>query len=204
MSDLRRLPSVDSLLQTGTGAVMLERYGRELTVAAIRQVIESVRVELSNRTRPDIPTSEDLITQAADQIKAWLEPSLKPVINATGVILHTNLGRAPMSIDAQKALTEVAGDYSSLEYNLSTGERGARSVHAGNLITRLTGAEAAMVVNNNASALLLILTVFARRKGVVISRTQLVEIGGGFRIPEVMLLSGARLIEIGATNRVAL
>jgi len=129
---------------------------------------------------------------------------LKQVINATGVILHTNLGRAPLSKTTQESLLETASGYSTLEFDLSSGSRGSRSTHAVQLLCRLTGAGAAMVVNNNAAALLLILTVFARRKGVIISRTQLVEIGGGFRIPEVMTQSGARLIEVGATNRVNL
>jgi len=126
------------------------------------------------------------------------------VINATGVILHTNLGRAPLSQAAQSALLAAAGEYSTLEYDIVTGLRGSRSIHTKDLLKRLTGAEDSLVVNNNASALLLVLSTFAKRRGVTISRTQLVEIGGGFRIPDVLTQSGAKLIEVGATNRVAL
>ncbi len=142
--------------------------------------------------------------QAAELIEQWLHPTLRPVINATGVILHTNLGRAPLSSSALQSMLAAAGGYSTLEFELESGGRGSRSMHAAGLLCRLTGAESALVVNNNAAALLLVLTVLARHKGVVISRTQLVEIGGGFRIPDVMKQSGAKLIEIGATNRVSL
>ncbi len=134
----------------------------------------------------------------------WHKPSLVPVINASGVVLHTNLGRAPLSQAALAALQAVASGYSTLEFDLEGGKRGSRLAHAERLLTRLTGAEAALVVNNNAAAVLLALTALARRKRVIISRTQLVEIGGGFRIPDVMRQSGAKLVEVGATNRVHL
>jgi L-seryl-tRNA(Ser) seleniumtransferase len=126
------------------------------------------------------------------------------VINATGVVLHTNLGRAPLSLAAVQAVQAVAGGYSNLEFDLRSGKRGSRLVHAEALLCQLTGAEAALVVNNNAAAVLLILSALARRRGVVIARSQLVEVGGGFRIPDVMKQSGARLVEVGATNRVHL
>ena len=129
---------------------------------------------------------------------------MQAVINATGVILHTNLGRAPLSKAAIQAMQEAAAGYSTLEYDLTKGKRGSRPVHAEALLKRLTGAEAALVVNNNAAAVLLALTALARRRGVVIARSQLVEIGGGFRVPDVMKQSGARLVEIGTTNRVHL
>ncbi|HWR65677.1 MAG TPA: L-seryl-tRNA(Sec) selenium transferase, partial [Bellilinea sp.] len=125
-------------------------------------------------------------------------------INATGVILHTNLGRAPLSTEAAEEMQQAAINYASLEYNLDSGQRGSREVHAESLLTRLTGAEAALVVNNNAAAVLLALSALAKRRAVIISRTQLVEIGGGFRVPDVMKQSGARLVEVGATNRVHL
>ena len=126
------------------------------------------------------------------------------VINATGVILHTNLGRAPLSAAAMEAVRLAGAGYTTLEYDLEKGTRGSRAVHAEGLLRRLTGAEAALVVNNNAAAVLLALSALARRQRVIISRTQLVEIGGGFRVPEVMSQSGAKLVEIGTTNRVNL
>jgi L-seryl-tRNA(Ser) seleniumtransferase len=204
MSELRRLPSVDALLRSSLATDLIKHHGHDLTVEAIRQVLDATRLQLSKNTKINQPTSYDLIAQVSNLIGSWLTPTLKPVINATGVILHTNLGRAPLSTAAQEALLAAAAGYCTLEYDLLTGSRSSRSIHAGELLCRLSGAGAALVVNNNASALLLVLTVFAKRKGVVISRTQLVEIGGGFRIPEVMAQSGAKLIEVGATNRVAL
>ena len=128
--------------------------------------------------------------------------TLLKVINATGVILHTNLGRAPLSEDALQAVVDTASGYSSLEFDLEQGVRGSRSVHARDLLCRLTGAEDALVVNNNAGAVLLCLSALASRRKVIISRSQLVEIGGGFRIPDVMKQSGAKLVEVGTTNRV--
>ena len=194
---------MDALMQTDQAAVLVERYGRELTLAALRQALAEVRQIHSHNHKATLPDTLTLLSNADTSLQAWLAPSLRPVINATGVILHTNLGRAPLSKAAQRALLAVSGGYSTLEYNLSTGNRGSRCIHAREQLQRLTGAGGALVVNNNASALLLVLTVLARRKGVVISRTQMVEIGGGFRIPDVMTQSGARLIEVGATNKVA-
>ena len=204
MNELRRLPSVDALLRTDRAVDLAKRYGRELTVEAIRKVLNDARQSSSRNSHNTLPTAQDLTDQAASLIEILLAPTLKPVINATGVILHTNLGRAPLSAAAREALLATASVYSSLEYDLASGSRSSRSIHTEELLCRLTGAGAAMVVNNNAAALLLVLSAFARRKGVIISRTQLVEIGGGFRIPEVMAQSGAKLIEVGATNRVAL
>jgi L-seryl-tRNA(Ser) seleniumtransferase len=135
-----------------------------------------------------------------ERLSRILRPSLYPVINATGVIIHTNLGRAPLSLAAQEAMGQTSA-YSNLEYDLSAGERGSRYVHAEDLLCRLTGAEGGLVVNNDAAAVLLILTALAKGREVIISRGQLVEIGGGFRIPEVMAQSGARLVEVGTTNR---
>jgi L-seryl-tRNA(Ser) seleniumtransferase len=137
-------------------------------------------------------------------LDCWTQPSLVPVINASGVILHTNLGRAPLSRSALQALAGVSQGYSNLEYDLESGKRGLRSIHAEKFLQRLTGAEAALVVNNNAAALLLCLSALARRRRVVIARSQLVEIGGGFRVPDVLAQSGAKLVEVGTTNRVHL
>jgi len=145
-----------------------------------------------------------MLVRAGEILARWLHPTLVPVINASGVILHTNLGRAPLSRAAAEAARSLSLGYSTLEYDLYKGKRGSRLIHAEALLTRLTGAEAALVVNNNAAAVLLVLSALARRQRVIISRTQLVEIGGGFRIPDVMAQSGARLVEIGTTNRVHL
>jgi L-seryl-tRNA(Ser) seleniumtransferase len=136
-----------------------------------------------------------------ERLAARLRPTLQPVINATGVIVHTNLGRAPLSDEARTAMDAVAAGYSNLEYDLEAGRRGSRYVHAEEILCQLTGAEAALVVNNNAAAVLLILMAFAQEQEVIISRGQLVEIGGGFRIPDVMRQSGATLVEVGTTNR---
>ena len=134
-------------------------------------------------------------------IRDRLAPTLRPVINATGIIVHTNLGRAPLSEAALAAVTEAAAGYATLEYDLEEGQRGSRAIHAERLLTRLTGAEAALVVNNNAAAVLLMLSALCRESEVIISRGQLVEIGGGFRVPDVLAQSGARLVEVGTTNR---
>jgi L-seryl-tRNA(Ser) seleniumtransferase len=136
------------------------------------------------------------------RLEAWLAPTLRPVINATGVILHTNLGRAPLSRAALLAVSQLNAGYATLEFDLQKGARGSRGVHANALLRHLTGAEAALVVNNNAAAVLLALSALAKGKRVIISRSQLVEIGGGFRVPDVMAQSGAKLVEIGTTNKV--
>ncbi len=151
-----------------------------------------------------LPREAALLASIDQRLLAWTTPTLLPVINASGVILHTNLGRAPLSAAAVQATQAVALGYSNLEYDLDKGQRGSRLVHAEALLQRLCGVEAALVVNNNAAAVLLALTALARRRAVVIARSQLVEIGGGFRVPDVMKQSGARLLEVGATNRVHL
>lgn len=197
---LRNLPSVEALLQMDAAARLISLYGRALTLDALRTALAAVR----QAPDPQIPTPEQLMDRAAGLLQGWLAPTLRSVINATGVVLHTNLGRAPLSRAALQAVQEAGGGYTTLEFDLERGARGARSLHAETLLTRLTGAEAALVVNNNAAAVLLVLSALAKGKNAVISRTQLVEIGGGFRVPEVMRQSGARLMEIGATNRVHL
>ena len=201
-SSLRQLPSVDQLLQIPRTSAWITRYGRALVVDSLRQALDQARHEV--RTGVPVPDQDALLENAASLLAAWTRPSLEPVINASGVILQTNLGRAPLSAAALLAIQQVAAGYSNLEYDLDRGRRGSRMVHAEDLLRRLTGAEGAMVVNNNAAAVLLALTALARRRAVVIARTQLVEIGGGFRVPDVMKQSGARLLEIGATNRVHL
>lgn len=148
-----------------------------------------------------MPPVEDIVAAVDSRARSVLAPSLRPVVNATGVIIHTNLGRAPLSDDALTAMAEAARGYSNLEFELEAGERGSRYVHLEGQIRRLTGAEAALAVNNNASAVLLALSVLAAHREVVVSRGQLVEIGGGFRIPDIMAQSDAFLVEVGTTNR---
>ena len=202
MSERRAIPAVENLLQTPQATALAGEFGRTMVVDAIRKVLADIRARVT--VGEAVPAQESIINQAGKQIMDWLRPTLIPVINATGVILHTNLGRAPLSAASQKALAVAAASYSTLEFDPEGGRRGLRSQHAETLLTRLTGAEAALVVNNNAGAVLLALSALARRKRVIISRTQLVEIGGGFRVPEVMAQSGAKLVEVGATNRVHL
>lgn len=205
MVDLRDLPSVDRILQLPELTEWAAQYGRPLCLQAIRETLDDVRNGLIQSGT--IPDQDALLREIHQRLVNWTEPSLLPVINASGVILHTNLGRAPLSQTAIRAMQEVATGYSNLEYDLNYGKRGSRTQHAEELLIRLTGAEAALVVNNNAAAVLLTLTDLAAHgeaDGVVIARTQLVEIGGGFRVPEVMEQSGAALIEVGTTNRVHL
>jgi L-seryl-tRNA(Ser) seleniumtransferase len=197
--ELRKLPSVDSMLQEGTVAALVDRWGHELTVEAVRETLDSARQAI--RSGNPCPPSEALAQEVGERLAARLQPTLRPAINATGVIVHTNLGRAPLSAEARAAMDAVALGYSNLEYDLEAGQRGSRYVHAEEILCRLTGAEAALVVNNNAAAVLLILMALAQGQEVIISRGQLVEIGGGFRIPDVMRQSGATLVEVGTTNR---
>jgi L-seryl-tRNA(Ser) seleniumtransferase len=202
MKSLRDLPSVDAILQSPAAQTWLGLYGRPMTVEAIRDALDQVRHQFSDNEH--VSEHLDLDSMIEQLLQSWTAPTLEPVINATGVILHTNLGRAPLSQAALQAIQDVSIGYSNLEYDLAKGKRGSRLIHAEALLQRITGAEAALVVNNNAAAVLLVLTALARRRSVVIARSQLVEIGGGFRIPEVMKQSGARLLEIGTTNRVHL
>lgn len=196
--ELRKLPSVDKLLQSPEVQVLLPEHGHELAVAAVQEVLTDARqATLEGAT---CPTAAELVVSVGRRLLRMLQPSLCPVINATGVIIHTNLGRAPLSLAAQEAVRQASA-YCNLEYDLPAGERGSRYVHAEELLCRLTGAEAGLVVNNAAGAVLLILAALAKGRQVIISRGQLVEIGGGFRIPEVMAQSGAHLVEVGTTNR---
>ncbi len=204
MTTLRNLPSVEQLLQTRAAAELIAVYGRPLTLEAIRAVLDETRARFKLDPQPALPDADGILALAESCLALWVAPTLLPVINATGVILHTNLGRAPLSDETIRAMDAVSRSYSTLEYDLVKGARGSRLIHAESILQKLTGAEAAVVVNNNASAVMLVLSALAHRRRVVISRTQLVEIGGGFRVPDVMKQSGAKLIEIGATNRVNL
>ncbi len=197
-SEFQRLPSVDRLLSEERIKQLQESYPRVLVVDLIRQCLE--RERLSIASGKPCPSLDEIVESVCAQAWALSHPSLRPVINATGVILHTNLGRAPLSQEAIVAMDATTKGYCNLEFDLDSGTRGSRHSHIEHILCQLTGAEAALVVNNNASAVLLALTALARKKEVIVSRGQAVEIGGGFRIPEVMRQSGAKLVEVGTTN----
>ncbi len=203
MNDLKKLPSVDQILSTPSGQDLVNEYGRQPTVQAIRDTMENIRRGFLEKGEV-IPDRDQILVLARMDLQEILKATLVPVINASGVIIHTNLGRAPLSKAALAAVRSVAGGYSTLEFDLESGGRGSRLVHAESQFQQLLGAEAALVVNNNASAVLLALTVLTKNQKVIISRSQLVEIGGGFRIPEVLRHSGTELVEVGTTNKVHL
>jgi L-seryl-tRNA(Ser) seleniumtransferase len=189
---LRDLPSVDEMLRDER----LAAEPRELVVTAARAVLDQARDEIKAGGDPG-----EVVERVAAELARGRRPSLRRVLNATGVLVHTNLGRAPLAEAALARVLEVGAGYSNLEYDLAAGERGSRQDHLAELLSRLTGAEAALVVNNNAAAVLLALAALAQGREVVVSRGELVEIGDGFRIPEVLERSGARLVEVGTTNR---
>src|SRR5258708_4909108 len=199
---LRQLPSVDRLLRENQTNELVQEYGRDLTREALRMALDAARQWI--RQGGNAPVPGELLRAAASVLRTRQTSTLRSVINATGVILHTNLGRAPLSESAQQAMVNIATGYSTLEYELEEGKRGKRDRHIETLVTAITGAESALVVNNNASALLLMLSGLAGSREVVISRGPLIEIGGGFRLPDVMQQSGARLAEVGTTNRTRL
>jgi len=194
----RTLPSVDAILSDKRVSALANGSATAVT-EIVREAVELARVSVSQGKRP--PTEDQIVETVLGIAKLAFETSLRPVINATGVILHTNLGRAPLSDDTVAAMAAVSHGYSNLEFDLDSGERGSRFVHLESVLQRLTGAQAAIAVNNNASALLLALSAVAHSGEVIISRGQAVEIGGGFRIPDVMLQSKAKLVEVGTTNR---
>src|SRR6059058_1546118 len=184
---LRDLPSVDELVRD---------LDDPLAVDAARAVLDRAREEIRAGAEPG-----DLTARLHDELRAVREPSLRRVLNATGVIVHTNLGRAPLAAEALAQVVDAARGYSNLELDLREGVRGSRQDHVAAILRRLTGAEAALVVNNNAAAVLLALAALGEGREVVVSRGELIEIGDGFRIPEVLARSGARLVEVGTTNR---
>jgi len=203
---LRLLPSVDETLRDDRVAGLLAVYPRSMVVEAARVSLAGERRRLLEGEPAaggmDEKSCLDLIVlKTAEAVHNLACSNLRPVINATGVVLHTNLGRALLSENARRAVYEIASSYSNLELELTTGRRGSRYAPLEPLLTSLTGAEAALVVNNNAAAVLLALSTLAKEHEVVVSRGQLVEIGGSFRVPEVMAQSGARLVEVGATNK---
>src|SRR6266566_5811059 len=199
---LRLLPSIDELLQSAGGQQLISQFSRPMTLRAVRASIALARADIRNGAA--CPSPEALLDTAEHLLEIEQRPHLQPVINATGVIINTNLGRAPLSKEALQAMQQVAGGYSNLEYDLEAGERGSRHTHVAALLCELTGAEASLVTNNNAAAVLLALSTLTAGREVVISRGQLVEIGGGFRVPDVMRQSGCQLVEVGTTNRTRL
>jgi L-seryl-tRNA(Ser) seleniumtransferase len=199
MPDFRAIPSIEQLRQRPAIRALEARFGAEATVGALRAAAAEARRALAGGAGAEVVGSIE--QAAATQLAAVFRPSLAPVINATGVVIHTNLGRAPLAAAAIERVADVARGYSSLEYDVDRGTRGRRDVHAEGPICRLTGAEAAVVVNNNAAATMIVLAALAAGREVIVSRGELVEIGGGFRVPDVMAQSGATLREVGTTNK---
>jgi len=201
---LRKIPSVDELLVLPTLSGLAQRVGRELVVDAARSELERLREEIRLGLATQAADRNALAVTIAARVAFLLTPSLRPVINATGVILHTNLGRAPLAESAIEEIRKTAGQYTNLEYDVAAGARGRRDVHTSALLARLTGAEAACVVNNNAAAVFLALAALARGGEAIVSRGELIEIGESFRIPDIMAESGAVLREVGTTNRTSI
>ena len=203
MADFRVIPSIEQLRQRTTVVALEREHGHAATIDALRAGAERLRTAIAGGHAipdPDAAAAE-IESLAAAALNRETRGSLRPVINATGVVVHTNLGRAPLAPAALQRVQAVAAGYCNLEYDLEHGGRGSRSVHASSLLAAITGAEAAVVVNNNAAATMLILAALGAGREVVISRGELVEIGGGFRVPDVMAQSGAVLREVGTTNR---
>lgn len=197
-NQFRNLPSVDSFLSEERIQQLAESYPHDLLVSIIRQQLERERQVIAGGKKPS--SINRIVSSILKEVDSIETPNLRPVINATGVIIHTNLGRSPLSQETITAMNSVAAGYSNLEFDLDAGSRDSRHTHIESILCQLSGAEAAMVVNNNASAVLLSLTALAKRKEVIVSRGEAVEIGGSFRIPDVMRQSGAKLVEVGTTN----
>jgi len=198
-AELRQLPSVDRLAGGAELRQAMGESGRALTVTAIRLALEQARERIHEGA--ECPPESVLIAAALSHLDRLSRPTLRPIINASGVIVHTNLGRAPLSEATRAAMSKAGAGYSNLEYDIDEGHRGSRYHHAEDMLCRLTGANSALVVNNNAGALLLAVAALARGREAVVSRGQLVEIGGGFRVPDVVAQSGAQIVEVGTTNR---
>lgn len=195
-SGLRQLPSVDEVLRTAAATAAIERFGRSAVVSAVRRINSQARA-----AGTVAGGAEDVISEAAVLLEARQKPSLRPVFNLTGTVLHTNLGRALLAESAIKAAVSAMRSAVTLEFDLEGGQRGERDDHLRGLLCELTGAEDATVVNNNAAAVLLVLNSLALRREAIVSRGELIEIGGAFRMPEIMSRAGARLVEVGTTNR---
>jgi L-seryl-tRNA(Ser) seleniumtransferase len=198
---LRKLPKIDDLLRSSALEQLREEYPEQTIAGGARQVIADLRAGIVNGSVDTLPDEDVLLDRITKRIRAASRPSMHTVINGTGIVLHTNLGRACMSEKAAHAAYDAACRYSTLEYNVATGSRGLRYSHVESLICRLTGAESALVVNNNAAAVLLVLSAMTTGGQVPVSRGELVEIGGSFRVPEIMEACGAQLKEVGTTNK---
>jgi L-seryl-tRNA(Ser) seleniumtransferase len=201
---LRKIPSVDELLALPALAALASRVSRNIVLDAARSALQRIRDDISRNLVSTLPETRAIEAQVGEEVTHLLTPSLRPVINATGVILHTNLGRASVAQAAIEHIRQTAGQYTNLEYDIVAGVRGRRDMHTGALIERLTGAEAACVVNNNAAAVFVALAALARGGEVIVSRGELIEIGESFRIPDIMAESGAILREVGTTNRTSI
>lgn len=198
-SRLRSLPSVERILGARKISELSASYSHDAVAGLVRLELDSARERV--KAGAEAPDVEELVESVIGRVRRTLTAWPRRVINATGVILHTNLGRAPLSVAAAAAASEVAAGYTDLEMDIETGRRGSRQAHISSLLAQITGAEAGLVVNNNASALLLGLSAVAEGRSVIVSRGEAVEIGGGFRVPDVLRQSGARLVEVGTTNR---
>ncbi|MCX5780859.1 MAG: L-seryl-tRNA(Sec) selenium transferase, partial [Firmicutes bacterium] len=203
MTNFRNIPAIDEILVQPQLQALLQQYSRAFIVDQLRLAVDATRQEL--RQSSDDFSKQILTEKILQRLEAMIaqasQGSLQKVINGTGVVLHTNLGRAPLGERALEYLAEMGKNYNNLEIDLVSGERGSRYRHVEELLTALTGAESGLVVNNNAAAVMLGLTSIAQGKEVIVSRGQLIEIGGAFRIPDVMKQSGARLVEVGTTNK---
>ena len=203
---LREIPPVNVVLASSAVRALLLNHARELVTEAVTDTLRALRSEIAKQSpetaiSPLDLTPEGLGRRVKERLDGSLRPSLRRVVNATGIVLHTNLGRAPLAKSALSHVLEIGERYNNLELDLSTGERGSRYAHVEQLLCRLTQAEAAMVVNNNAGAVLLMLSALCKDREVIVSRGELVEIGGAFRVPDVMVQGGARLVEVGTTNK---
>lgn len=199
MEDLKNLPGIDKLLNLSEIKDLLDLYQVDIVKHVMRNTISQIRQEALKSKK--IPNISDIITKIENGVKNFNKKSLKNVINATGVVVHTNLGRAPFSADIINEAAEILNGYNNLEFDLDKGERGSRNTHLTKLLTFLTGAEDVLVVNNNAAALMLILRTFAKNKEVIVSRGELIEIGGSFRLPDIMAASDCKMVEVGTTNK---
>lgn len=198
---LRNLPKMDLLINDKEVKNLVDIFGRERVINELRETLDFYRKAILSEKKNLLPTIEEIKENVENKLKVKKEPSIKTVINATGIVLHTNLGRSLLSENSIKAMVKVASAYNNLEYNLKEGKRGSRHDHISNILKELTGAEDAVVVNNNAAAVMLVLNELSKGKEVIVSRGELVEIGGSFRVPDIMGLSGSSLKEVGTTNR---
>lgn len=198
---LRKIPKVDEILKNDEWKKLIAVYPEGLAKEVLRECLDGLRKLIKAGEANAIPPIGEIILSAKDRLIAWMNPRLKRVINGTGIIIHTNFGRSLLAETAMEAVENAASHYTNLEYDLQQGARGDRYGHSTTILTKLTGAESAMVVNNNAAAVILVLNTLAEGKEVIVSRGELVEIGGSFRIPDVMKKSGALLREVGTTNR---